>query len=91
MVKYLDEVVKRVKKGQIPKDILLHFNNAFISLDITKDLTLFDIKQLKVSEENDRIYYRLRKSKYRAIFYLEGSDIFVIAIDKREEVYKKWQ
>jgi mRNA interferase RelE/StbE len=91
MVKYIEEVLKRVKKGLIPKEIFVHFNNAFISLDITKDLTLFDITQLKVSEETKRIYYRLRKGKYRAIFYIEELDIFVIAIDKREEVYKKWQ
>lgn len=49
------------------------------------------IKQLKKSEEKSRIYYRLRKGKYRAIFYIEEENIFVIAIDKREEVYKKWQ
>jgi len=91
MVKYLDEVIKRVKKGLIPKDMFLHFNNAFISLDVTKDLSLFDIKQLKTSEETNRIYYRLRKSKYRAIFYIELNDIYVVALDKREEVYKKWQ
>lgn len=91
MVKYLDEVIKRVKKGLIPKDVFLHFNNAFKSLDLTKDLSLFDIKQLKTSEEANRIYYRLRKSKYRAIFYMELEDVFVITIDKREEVYKKWQ
>jgi len=60
-------------------------------LDITKDLSLFDIKQLKLSEEHDRIYYRLRKGKYRAIFFMEREVIHVIAIDKREEVYKKWQ
>jgi mRNA interferase RelE/StbE len=91
MVKYIEEVLKRVKKGLIPKEIFVHFNNAFISLDVTKDLTLFDIKQLKISEETKRTYYRLRKGKYRAIFYIEELDIFVIAIDKREEVYKRWQ
>ena len=60
-------------------------------IDFTKDLSLFDIKQLKQSKETQRVYYRLRKGKYRAIFYLESSDIFVIAVGKREEVYKKWQ
>lgn len=91
MVKYLEEVAKRVKKGAIPKDIFQHFDNAFISLDITKDLTLFDIKQLKASDNSYRMYYRLRKGKYRAIFYLDEGNVFVITIDKREEVYKKWQ
>ena len=58
---------------------------------LTKDLNLFDIKQLKLSESTERIYYRIRKGKYRSIFYLENKDIYVIALDKREEVYKRWQ
>ena len=91
MVKYSDEILKRIKKGFIPKEIFVHFNNAFMSLDLTKDLNLFDIKQLKVSEEKQRVYYRLRKGKYRAIFYLEEKNIYIIALDKREEVYKKWR
>lgn len=91
MVKYSDEVLKRVQKGFIPKEIFIHFNNAFISLDLTKDLNLFDIKQLKILEEKQRVYYRLRKGKYRAIFYLEEKNIYIIALDKREEVYKKWR
>ena len=91
MIRYKDEILKRIKKGHIPKDVFIHFNNAFISLDLTKDLNLFDIKQLKISEDAKRTYYRLRKGKYRAIFYIESTDIYVIAIDTREEVYKKWQ
>lgn len=31
------------------------------------------------------------KGKYRAIFYLEEKNIYIIALDKREEVYKKWR
>jgi len=91
MVKYHEDILKRMKKGQIPKEIFVHFNNAFCSLDLTKDLSLFDIKQLRTAEEQSRIYYRLRKGKYRSIFYIEDKDIVVITIDKREEVYKKWQ
>jgi len=91
MVYYLDELLKRIQKGQIPKAIFFHVNNAFLSLDLTKDLSLFDIKQLRTSEEKARTYYRLRKGKYRAIFYIEHEDIYVIALDKREEVYKKWR
>jgi mRNA interferase RelE/StbE len=90
MINYLEEIQKRIKKGILPKEIFIHFNNAFSSIDMTKDLRLFDIKQLKQSEEKARVYYRLRKGKYRAIFYIEKDDIFVITIDKREEVYKKW-
>jgi mRNA interferase RelE/StbE len=91
MVRYEAEIVKKIAKRQIPQDIFVHINNAFMALDLTKDMTLFDIKQLKMSNETERIYYRLRKSKYRAIFYMEGIDIWVVALDKREVVYKKWQ
>ena len=74
-----------------PYSIFLHMNNVFTAIDITKDLNLFDIKQLKMSKDTDRIYYRLRKGKYRAIFYVKNDDIFVIALDKREDIYRKWQ
>jgi mRNA interferase RelE/StbE len=89
MIQYLEEIVKRIKKGLIPKEIFIHINNAFESIDLTKDLNLFDIKVLK--ESSSRKYYRLRKGKYRAIFYIEGENIYVVALDKREDVYKKWQ
>jgi len=91
MISYIEDIFKRIKKGLIPKEIFLHFNNAFSSIDLTKDLTLFDVKQLKISEEKKRVYYRLRKGKYRAIFYMEHGNIYVVALDKREEVYKKWR
>jgi len=70
---------------------MILFNNVSTAIDITKDLSLFDIKQLKLSKETSRIYYRLRKGKYRAIFYVDNNDIMVIALDKREDVYRKWQ
>ena len=91
MVKYAEDIVKRVSKGFVPQDIFLHINNAFMAIDMTKDLNLFDIKQLKMSKETSRMYYRLRKGKYRAIFYVEDEDIMVIALDKREDIYRKWQ
>ncbi len=89
MVFYEDFIKKAVKKGSLPKEIFQRFNNAFISLDTTNDLGLFDIKKLKSSE--DRTYYRLRKGKYRAIFYIEEDSYYVIIISKREEVYKRWE
>ncbi len=88
MVNYESKVIKALKKGKIPKEIFVHINNAFIAIDKTKDLTLFDIKQLKKS--SSRNYFRLRKGKYRAIFFIENHDIFIITLDKRSEVYKKW-
>jgi mRNA interferase RelE/StbE len=91
MVMYDEDVSKRVIKGLIPQETFLHINNAFMSLDLTKDMNLFDIKQLKTSKSTDRVYYRLRKGKYRAIFYIDGDNIMVVALDKREEIYRKWQ
>ena len=88
MIKYEDYVLKSLKKGKPPIKVFVHFNNAFISLDLTKDLSLFDIKKLQGVES--RIHYRLRKGKYRALFYIEDGNIFVYKIDKREDVYKKW-
>jgi mRNA interferase RelE/StbE len=86
MVSYEANIKKSVKKGSLPKDVFMRFNNVFISLDMTNDLGLFDIKKLQSSGE--RTYYRLRKGKYRAIFYIENDNYYVISIAKREEVYK---
>jgi len=61
---------------------------VFIALDTTHDLGLFDIKRLKANEK--RTYYRVRKGKYRAIFYIEDNYYYVISIAKREEVYDQW-
>ena len=89
MVVYEENVKKAVAKGFLPKDVFLRFNNLFIALDTTHDLSLFDIRKLKSSEK--RTYYRARKGKYRAIFYVEDNSYFVISIAKREEVYDKWE
>jgi mRNA interferase RelE/StbE len=89
MISYESDVKKSVAKGLIPKDVFKRFNNAFIALDTTNDLGLFDIKKLKSSGQ--RTYYRLRKGKYRAIFYIEAGNYFVISIAKREEVYHQWE
>jgi mRNA interferase RelE/StbE len=89
MVCYEQDVEKDLSKGKIPKEVFVHLNNAFISIDATKDLTLFDIRKLTSKEET--VYYRLRKGKYRAIFYLENDNVFVIKISKREDIYIKWE
>jgi len=88
MVFYEENVRKAVAKGSLPKGVFERFNNVFIALDTTHDLSLFDIKKLRSSEK--RIYYRARKRKYRAIFYIEKNNYYVISIAKREEVYDKW-
>lgn len=86
MIYYENEVKKALSKGLIPLKIFQSLHNVFIALDQTNDLELFDIVKLKGKSE--RNYYRLRKGKYRAIFYVEKSDYYVIKIAKREEIYK---
>ena len=88
MYYFNEDIKKAIKKNKLPSDVAKLFQNAFISLDTTKDLNLFDIKKLISKDKVD--YFRLRKGKYRAIFTIENEDFFVHAIMKREEVYKKW-
>jgi mRNA interferase RelE/StbE len=89
MVFYEENVKKSITKGSLPEDVFERFNNLFIALDTTRDFGLFDIKKLKTSKK--RMYYRVRKGKYRAIFYIENDNYYVISIAKREEVYDKWE
>jgi mRNA interferase RelE/StbE len=89
MVVYEENIKKSFTKGSLPEEVFESFNNLFIALDTTHDLSLFDIKKLKTSKK--RKYYRVRKGKYRAIFYIEYNNYYVISIAKREEVYDKWE
>ena len=89
MIYYDEDIKKEIDKNKLPKEIATLFVHAFVSIDTTKDLNLFDIKKL-VSDSSVN-YYRLRKGKYRAIFKIEDEDIYVLSIEKRSEVYKKWQ
>ncbi len=88
MIYYEKEVKKSLKKGTIPQRVFNLFHNAFLSLNLTKDFNLFDIKKVKGNFKRD--YYRMRKGKYRAIFYVEDENYYIIYIGKREEVYDKW-
>lgn len=88
VVYYDEDIRKDIKKCILQKEIVKLFIHAFESINSTKDLNLFDIKKL-VSDSSVN-YYRLRKGKYRAIFRMENEDIYVLAIAKRSEVYKKW-
>ncbi len=88
MVFYEKDIKKSIKKDDIPNEVIKLFIHVFQSLDQTKDLNLFDIKQQKTSSSNE--YYRLRKGKYRAIFSISNQDFYVHVISKRSEVYKKW-
>ena len=88
MVYYDEDIKKEIYKGKLPKEIAKLFVHAFVSIDTTKDLNLFDIKKL-VSDSSIN-YYRLRKGKYRGIFKIENDDIYVLTIAKRSEVHKRW-
>jgi|GEM_PF-275040 len=87
------KVVKKILDylgiGELQKNIVKRFHNAFLSIDLTKDLSLFDIKRMK--GDYNREYFRLRKGKHRAIFYFENNDIYIAYIGKREEVYGLWE
>jgi mRNA interferase RelE/StbE len=89
MVRYESAVRKQVKKRTIPQDVIRTIHNALNALDQTRDLNLFDVKEMRGPYR--RTYYRLRKGKYRAIFKNEDSGIAVVYVGKREEVYKLWE
>jgi len=89
MIYYEREVKKSLKKGILPLRAFKQFHNAFLALNLTRDFNLFDIKKIKGNFKRD--YYRMRKGKYRAIFYVEDEDYYVLYSGKREEVYDKWQ
>ena len=89
MIFYEKVINKLLKKGEITEKQFLLLHHAFQAIDLTKDLNLFDIKKLK--GDYTREYFRLRKGKYRAIFFLENDDIYVVYIGKRDEVYDLWE
>ncbi len=89
MILYEKAVQKAFKKGDIPRKTITFFHNAFLSLDLTKDLNLFNITKIKGNYKRD--YYRLRKGKFRAILYIDNNDFYIVYIGKREEVYDLWQ
>lgn len=77
-----------IAKGAIPKAVARTIHNALRSIDVTRDYALFDIKEMR--GDYKRTYDRLRKGKYRAVFYVE-EDIFVVYVGKRDEVYRLWE
>jgi len=84
MIKYEEEVLKTLKKKQIPLKIFEHIHNTFKAIELTNDLTIFDIKKLTGTDFGS--YYRLRKGKYRAIFHINNKDIIITKIQKREDI-----
>ena len=89
MIEYNKEVLKLVKKGQIPEKVFLQVHHCFEAIEKIGDMSIFDVKKIKGDYQN--AYYRLRKGNYRAIFFFENKNIKVIALEHRSEVYKKWE
>ena len=79
MVRYADDIVKRISKGLISKDIFLHINNVFTAVDITKDLNLFDIKQLEMINFLSDYYERDRSS----LIKYSLNELYEDIVDKR--------
>ena len=84
-----DLSLKILKKNQIPKDIFDNIYTALSEVDKTKNLSLFDITE--IIENSIITYYRIRKGKYRAIFYFNDDNTILDFIGKREDIYKLWQ
>lgn len=89
MVRYEAGVRKQIQKRAVPLQVFRTIHNALDALDRTRDLALFDIKEMR--GEYRRTYYRLRKGKYRAIFFFDERGIAVVHVGKREEVYRLWE
>ena len=89
MVEYEKEILKSLRKKKIPERIFLQFHHCFQSIDNNGDMTIFDVKKIKGDYEKE--YYRIRKGQYRAIFYLEHKSIYVISLEHRSEVYRRWE
>lgn len=89
MVRYESAVRKSIEKRLIPLTVMKTMHTALKVLDQTRDLHLFDIKEIRGSFR--RTYYRLRKGKYRAIFFFGDEGIVVVHVGKREEVYRLWE
>ncbi len=82
-------LLKKVAKCLIPKQKYEDFKEALKLVDETKDLALFDI--LRIQDQHNKyihIYYRMKKGKYRAIFYFENDNTYFYDMGKRETIYK---
>ncbi|SIQ99667.1 mRNA interferase RelE/StbE [Alkalispirochaeta americana] len=89
MVRYENAVRKDIKTRTIPPRVIKTIHTALTVLDQTRDLQLFDVKEMRGSFR--RTYYRLRKGKYRAIFFFDDQGVAVVHLGKREEVYRLWE
>ena len=88
-IRYSKNVVKRIKKHQLPQEIWVDFRDAFNAFASSRNARLFDIKKLIM--KSSYVYFRLRIRNYRAIFHMDDKYIYVEEIGPRGEVYKRWQ
>jgi len=72
--KELNRLPKKLKENILKKLKLLEQGFSFA----------LDVKKLKGYQN----HYRLRVGEFRILFYLEGRDIIVYKIGKRESVYE---
>ncbi len=82
-------IAKIILKSGMPRKELDSIRDALKIIDKTKDITLFNITEMKGNYSE--VYYRIRKGKYRAIFYFKEGDTVLDFIGKREDVYKLWK
>ncbi|MCL2138437.1 MAG: hypothetical protein FWH41_02780 [Treponema sp.] len=68
MIQYAEEIVKRINKGLIPKEIFLHINNAFMSIETTKDK--HSLKELyeNIIDRQTIAEYELKEKKEKVNF-----------------------
>lgn len=89
MIQYEESILKGVEKGRIPERVFLQIHHCFEAIQKVGDMTIFDVKQVKHGSR--RINYRLRKSRFRTLFFFEPGRIKVIAMEHRMEVHRKWR
>ena len=87
-VRYIQNIAKKVKRHQLPKEIWEDFRDAFEAFAASRNIRLFDIK--KLAAKGPYVYFRLRVRNYRAIFHMDNEFIYVEEIGPRGEIYKRW-
>ena len=85
-VLYSKKIGKNVEHNRIPKEVWIDFKDAFESFAQNRNFRLFDIK--KLTSKGPYVYYRLRVRSYRALFHMDGENIYVEDIGPRGEIYK---
>ncbi len=70
----------------MPHEAWADFRDAFDNLARTQNFRLFDVK--KIVNKGPHVFYRLRLGKYRALFWMDGTTMFVEDIAPRGEAYR---